>query len=125
MAPGLKYQGEGNCAFDSECEESLVCGHENCANKSKTLQHCCTKSCRDDSDCVNQECNTDIQQCQLDSNSIHWSKCSWESPCSKGEGDCDEHGDCKGELMCGSGNCPSGPEGMDCCEQEIYTGKLF
>ena len=42
-------EGEGNCVMDSECEGSLICGQMNCANSN--LDHCCAKTCNDDSDC--------------------------------------------------------------------------
>ena len=109
----LCKEGEGDCGMDSECEGSLVCGQMNCVNS--TLRHCCTKTCNNDSDCFNQECNTDINQCRLDSYSTDWSKCRQDSPCADGEGDCDHNTDCEGTLLCGNDNCVSGPTGMDCC----------
>ena len=109
----LCKEGEGECGLDSECEGALVCGHKNCANS--TRQHCCTKSCNNDRDCSNQECDTDIDQCRLDSYNTDWSKCSQDSPCSDGEGDCDNDGDCEGSLVCGKDKCGSGPSNMDCC----------
>ena len=113
-------EGEGDCGEDSECEGSLVCGQMNCANNTAT--HCCTKTCHDDSECYNQECNTGVNQCRLDSYSTDWSLCSQASPCSDGQGDCDLDSECQGSLVCGSDNCLNGPTGMDCCRQEIYTG---
>ena len=109
----LCKEGEGDCGLDAECEGSLVCGHMNCANS--TLRHCCTKTCNNDSDCLNQECNTEINQCRLDSYSTDWSKCSQDLPCKKGEGDCDQHGDCEGGFVCGIDNCARGPTYLDCC----------
>ena len=101
--------------MDSECEESLVCGHMNCPNS--TMRHCCTKTCNFDSDCFNQECNTDHHKCRLDSYSTDWSNCSQDSPCSNGEGDCDYDAECHGLLLCGSNNCEGGPSEMDCCKR--------
>ena len=112
----LCKEGEGDCGMDSECEGSLVCGQMNCANS--TLKHCCTKTCLNDSDCLNQECNSDIVQCRLDSYSTDWSKCSPNSPCAHGEGDCDHPSDCDGTLLCGYENCAGGPTGMDCCTDD-------
>ena len=114
----LCKEGEGDCGMDSECEGSLVCGKMNCANS--TLRHCCTKACNNDSDCFNQECNNDINQCRLDSYSTDWSKCSQDSPCADGKGDCDNDGECEGLLVCGNNKCLGGPSTMDCC-----IGKLF
>ena len=109
----LCKEGQGDCIMDSECEGSLVCGNNNCANS--TLINCCTKPCSNDYDCYNQECNTEISQCRLDSFGINWSNCSQESPCAVDSGDCDQHTDCVGTLLCGNNNCASGPSGMDCC----------
>ena len=35
-------EGEGDCGADSECQGSLVCGSNNCANNTST--HCCMKT---------------------------------------------------------------------------------
>ena len=116
-------EGEGDCSLDSECEGSLVCGHMNCVNS--TLRNCCTPPCHNDSDCLNQECNTDINQCRLDSFSTDWSKCSKVSLCADGEGDCDEDSECEGLLVCGTDNCANGTTFLDCCEQDIYKGERY
>ena len=108
--------GEGDCAMDSECEEPLVCGKMNCPNS--TLQNCCTQTCNHDSDCTSGECNGENGQCRLNSDTNDWSKCSQDSPCADGEGDCDHHTDCEGTLLCGNDNCASGPTGMDCCTDD-------
>ena len=115
--------GEGDCATDSDCEESLICGRMNCANS--TLRHCCTKSCINDSDCTSGECNVEHNMCRLNSDTVDWSKCSQDSPCADGEGDCDHHTDCVETRLCGNDNCATGPTGMDCCEQKIYKGKTY
>ena len=107
----LCKEGEGDCIVDSQCEGSLVCGHMNCANT--TITDCCTRTCNNDSDCMNQECHNNL--CRLNSYSTDWSLCSQEAPCADGEGDCDDHTDCQGALLCGNGNCAMGPTGMDCC----------
>ena len=106
-------EGEGDCDSDSECEGSLVCGHMNCVNS--TISDCCTKPCNSDFDCLNQECIVEINQCRLGSNSSDWSRCSHDSKCTDGEGDCDDHQDCEGALLCGIDNCATGPVAMDCC----------
>ena len=116
----LCKEGEGDCGMDSECEGSLVCGQMNCANI--TLQHCCTKTCNNDYDCLNQECNTDVNLCRIDSYSTDWSKCSQDSLCTEGEGDCDEDSECEGSFVCGTDNCANGSTFLDCCQQEIYKG---
>ena len=106
--------GDGDCDDDRDCDSSLICGIDNCASGPSNMD-CCTIICTYDSDCLNQECNTDIDQCRLDSYSTDWSKCSQDSPCSDGEGDCDNDWECKGSLVCGNDECGSGPSNMDCC----------
>ena len=106
-------EGQGDCDNDNECEGSLVCGHSNCVNVSIT--DCCTLTCQEDSDCLNQECEIKKNLCRLDSYSTDWSKCSQDSPCAEAEGDCDHHTDCEGSFLCGNDNCAHGPTGMDCC----------
>ena len=108
------HQGEGDCDDDSDCAGSLVCGINNCESGPRGLD-CCTSTCHNDSNCLNQECNTEVNQCRLDAYSNDWSKCSQVSPCADGEGDCDQHADCEGELLCGVDNCIEGPSYFDCC----------
>ena len=109
--------GQGDCDDDVECQGSLVCGTNNCA--SGPGLDCCTSTCHNDSGCMNQECNTDLNHCRLDSFSTAWSNCSLNSPCSEGEGDCDYDSECSGSLVCNDDSCTSGPLGMDCCGELI------
>ena len=113
--------GHGDCDDDIECQGSLVCGTINCASGPAGLD-CCTSACHNDSDCMNQECNTDLNHCRLDSFSTAWSNCSDNSPCSKGEGDCDHDSECLGSLVCNEDSCINGTKGMDCCGPEIDKG---
>ena len=117
-------EGEGGCRSDSECDGSLACGTDNCAFGPSNMD-CCTRPCNKDSDCLNQECNTDNHKCRLDSYSTDWSKCSQASLCAEGEGDCDEDSECEGSLVCGTDNCAAGSTFLDCCEQEIYKGEPY
>jgi len=45
--------------------------------------------------------------------------CTKEKPCDVGEGDCDTNDQCRGQLVCGSNNCPKDgfdwDSGDDCC----------
>ena len=116
--------GQGDCDNDSHCAGLLVCGSDNCESGPRGLD-CCTSKCLNDSDCLNQECNTDIQQCRLDSHSTDWSKCSQDSPCNKGVGDCDTHDDCEGVLLCGFDNCLGGPTYLDCCTGRSIMKKIM
>ena len=109
------HNGEGDCDDDSECASQHVCGADNCENGPRGVD-CCTSTCHNDTDCVNQECNVNTNMCRLDSYSTYWSNCSPASPCAQGEGDCDDDTDCEGALLCGNDNCASGTTGMDCCE---------
>ena len=35
-----------------------------------------------------------------------WNCCTPESPCkTENTGDCDDHGDCHGDMLCGTNNC--------------------
>ena len=94
----------------------------NCMNS--TVTDCCMKPCNSDSDCFNQECNTDFNGCRLDSYSTDWSKCSQDSPCADGDGDCDNDGECEGSLVCGNNKCLSRPSSMDCCLSKFVVSKL-
>lgn len=104
-------RGEGDCDEDSQCAGTLVCGTDNCESGPRDLD-CCTSTCNNDSECVNQECDNDINLCRLDSYSTDWSKCHRDFPCDAGEGDCDDDRECKGFLVC-INKC--GPSNMDCC----------
>ena len=45
--------------------------------------------------------------------------CKVSTPCTLGQGDCDEHSDCAGDLICGADNC--GQElyfEADCCTKK-------
>ena len=72
-------------------------------------------ACNNDSDCLNQECDTETKQCRPNSYSTDWSLCTPNTPCLNGKGDCDNNSDCKGSLVCGNNNCESGTSGLDCC----------
>ena len=43
--------------------------------------------------------------------------CTSESPCNLGQGDCDNDGECEGNLVCGNNNCGDNFlwESADCC----------
>ena len=116
----LCKEGEGDCGMDSECEGALVCGHMNCANS--TLQQCCTQTCNNDTECqTSGECNAEHNQCRLNSDTVDWSRCSQDVPCSDLEGDCDNDGECEGFLVCGNDKCSSGPSDMDCCIGKLVS----
>ena len=44
--------------------------------------------------------------------------CTAGNPCGLGEGDCDTHSQCAGNLVCGVDNCgPEFPTNYDCCKE--------
>ena len=48
--------------------------------------------------------------------------CSSSNKCDINQGDCDTDNDCRGNLVCGSNNCPSPfPRSADCCEKGNIT----
>ena len=123
----LCQENEGDCDNDDECEGSLECGSNNCISANwDSGADCCTKPCKNDSDCTTSgECDTEHSQCRLNSDIIHWSKCSQDSPCADGEGDCDDHYDCEGALLCGNDRCLSGPTSMDCCIGKFMNSRTY
>ena len=52
--------------------------------------------------------------------------------CLEGEGDCDKHSECRGDLLCGYGHCngfdccraPTGDEGKACYDKDECGGDL-
>jgi len=61
--------------------------------------------------------------------STNWGCCSSSEPCSVGQGDCDNDGDCAGALVCGFDNCREGINGInywhknaDCCVATTCKG---
>ena len=113
-------EGECGCRSDSECDGSLVCRTDNCAMGPPGMG-CCTKQCNGHSDCTSGECNVEHSQCRLNSDTVDWSRCSQDSPCTDGEGDCDNDGECQGLLVCGNAKCLKGPSTMDCCIGELFA----
>ena len=65
--------------------------------------------------------------------STNWGCCSVSSPCGIGEGDCDSHLDCQGNLICGENNClnnhSSGSShwdsSSDCCFGKYFDVNVF
>jgi len=95
--------GQGDCDNNSECQEGLVCGTDNCrATNPDALAaaDCCTEV-----DCIG--------------DSTNWSCCNGSNRCGVGGGDCDEDSDCQDGLKCGENNCNQFHAGAmssaDCC----------
>ena len=51
--------------------------------------------------------------------------CSEAAQCSEGEGDCDTHTQCAGDLVCVEDNCrlwnPLAAADFDCCQGKVNT----
>ena len=112
----LCKENEGDCDSNNDCEGDLICGSDNCLNLSSTdnftsSHDCCFAAIK----CGGSQ--TDTASC-----------CTSVSPCGINEGDCDDHFECQGELMCGIDNCinilPSDnfPSTHDCCFEARCNG---
>ena len=98
--------GQGDCDSDSDCQGSLICGHNtstDCPSGAPGSFDCCIAAPAPPS------CDT----------LTDWTCCTSANPCTIGQGDCDSDSDCQGNLICGhntSTDCPSGaPGSFDCC----------
>jgi len=77
---------EGHCRYDTECEQGLKCGDNNCVGEPIGLWLVGTNCCYDP---VNGKCEGGD------------SCCTDEYPCGVGEGDCDRDSNCEGGLKWG------------------------
>ena len=107
LPPNPCAAGEGVCQSNDECKGSLICGYNEGACNSTTMPFPLTAL---------DSCCTDRYRCQ----GFHTYNgcCTADTPCGKGDGDCDSDGQCQGELTCGNDNCS--PETgfsstYDCC----------
>ena len=82
--------GEGDCDNDDHCVPGLKCGHNNCGGDPFDDDDDC---CFDPTLIVHKECNGD-DFC-----------CSYDDPCTLGEGDCENDEHCAPGLRCGLNNC--------------------
>ena len=112
----LCKENEGDCDSNNDCEGDLICGSHNCLNllssDNFTSSHdCCFAAIK----CGGSQ--TDTASC-----------CTSVSPCGINEGDCDDHFECQGELMCGIDNCinilssDNFPSTHDCCFEARCNG---
>ena len=78
----------------------------------------------DGGDCCGPNNNFDLCSectCVCDWTLVEWSGATWDCctalhPCELGGGDCDNDGECAGNLVCGSNNCGGIFESTaDCC----------
>ena len=77
---------EGDCDFNDQCQEGLICGSNNCQ------------------DSLGFDAQTD---CCYVANVGDEDFCTTDEPCEADEGDCDSNDECKSHLFCGSNNCPT------------------
>jgi len=59
-------------------------------------------------------------------NIFNWNACSSSAPCAVGKGDCDNHNECQGALLCGHNNCREFDQSAhfqaDCCVDPTTGG---
>ena len=104
-ADNLCDENEGDCDYDYECKNDLVCGTNNCPNSPEF---------GGGDDC----CYSAIAISTTTKGIGHDSFCTANNLCDENEGDCDYDYECKNDLVCGTNNCPDSPEfggGDDCC----------
>jgi len=104
-------ENEGDCDFDYECSDDLICKFDGCTNADTGMAFDC---------------------CQVSSKkgtNDDWNACNETNPCLEGQGDCDEDIDCDGDLICGIGHCkklydtdPLVHLQSDCCKVESCDG---
>ena len=94
-------ENEGDCDFDSECQEGLKCGeHLGDNNCNETLGFNSTVDC-----CYKPALGTEYF-------------CSSFNLCGENQGDCDYHYECQDDLRCGIDNCDGSlgfDSSIDCC----------
>ena len=91
------FKNEGDCDYQDECQDGLVCGSNNC-QASLGFDY--------EVDCCYQPTVGDE----------HF--CAFGNLCGEDEGDCDSKDECQDGLGCGSNNCPpllGFDDGVDCC----------
>ena len=136
----------GDCDFDYQCQEGLICGTNNCPETFGFDAHtdCCDTAILGDDDFCTTDKLCDINQGDCDSNDecknhlfcgsnncpaafgfnahtdcCYTDFCTIDEPCEVDKGDCDSNDECKNHLFCGSKNCPSSLgflSSADCCE---------
>lgn len=103
-------EGEGDCDNHGECSGNLRCGKDNCRYMNPG-----EGKFPNDADCCYQPCRGEPGW------SFSYSCCAEGGDCGMGEGDCDNDGECRGNLVCGNNNCrdmnpgEGYPADADCC----------
>ena len=116
-------EGQGDCDFNSDCRGNLICGNNNCrqihGNISAATSDCCVKPV------TTTAATTPINSPGLGTDT-DWGFCTAQQPCDESQGDCDNDGECRGNLVCGRNNCRQihgniSISSADCCIQNITT----
>ena len=96
----------GDCDFDYQCQEGLICGTNNCPETFGFDGHtdCCDTAILGDDDF-----------------------CTTDKLCDINQGDCDSNDECKNHLFCGSNNCPflNHQECIGTCGKPDYKGDYY
>ena len=110
--------GEGDCDSDSDCVGDLVCGSNNCPRSGfewDSGDDCCIKKGGMETEVL----RILYLNCYV---VCYGGDSCCNGQCGLGEGDCDRDSDCKGDLVCGSDNCPrtglQWDSGDDCCMEK-------
>jgi len=90
----LCFEGEGDCDRDNQCYGNLRCG------ENKRDNNCRGRGFDSTDDCCFRPRGGGGRRCRGGDNC-----CTRGRPCRVGEGDCDNHDQCVGNLRCGSNNC--------------------
>ena len=98
-------ENEGDCNYDNQCLNGLICGQDNCPTSLgfDLKVDCCRKPVKGEK-----------------------YFCSVHDPCEEGEGNCDHDNECQNNLKCGY--CPVSlgfDSSIDCCYNECHIfGKI-
>merc|ERR1719367_893683 len=86
--------GQGDCDMDAGCVAPAIRGINNCDQPDRPLADCC----------YDPAAVTPATDC-LGGGPLTWSCCTPQAQCGENQGDCDDDGDCAGDLVCGANMC--------------------
>ena len=95
---------EGPCIDDSDCLFDLICEANSCDEDFPNGTRCCTQPL---------PCNHNHSRTN--------SCCNKQLTCDVNEGNCDDNGDCYGNLQCGINNCDWSNQ-TNCCTHPPNEG---
>jgi len=129
--------GNGQCASDGSCECdvddyfgtycNIYCNATTCNGNGTCAPD---GSCECDDGYFGTYCDSAGKECAGDGDYYDVAECcSSSEPCGLGSGDCDDHDDCAGDLICGYNNCGSAHSAMggeaDCCIEAYESTTSF